>query len=544
MATILFADVAVSTLAGAITSSDTSLALTSGTGALFPNPGANEYFTLTLRDAATGQLREITHCTARLGDVLTVVRGQQGTTALNWNAGDIAANMLTAGDMNAFVQSGQVQDEVGFYALDTGSVNSVVITPPLPTTMAGLIGAPIRVRKAATANTGAVVITVVGSGFANLVYPTGLNLNPSDLPGDGIFSMVFDGVEFQLQSVTSGNNVEAAISATPVGAFVNKFYNGSSKVFQRVAPVTVGPGSQIYTIDGALVGTSGASVSCFHGGAIGGISQSSLVVVGQAGVTDTWVIKPVESFDAGELAGKHILFQCFISNQTLTPITPSLTIRTPTAADNWAASTILFTGIALQTVAAAAGQVCSAIVTLGPSDGIHGLSFRVDVGAALGSAGVYVAFTDWDVREAATLTTPPPVPEVRAFSVEFLQCQRYLPGLAPGSAGNAGLGGVVVTNADAGVGIQFYTPARVPVTGLTLSSVADWEINVQGIPTALVTFTYNGSTSTAALLQVTGNNGAIGSGGFGSPGDACNLESANSSASLILTGAELDGVAI
>jgi hypothetical protein len=102
--TFIWANNASSTLAGPITPSATSLTLASGTGALFPNPSAGQQFGLTLVDAATGLNTEIMYCTARTGDVCTVVRGQEGTAAQSWIAGDLAANLLTAAQLAALVQ--------------------------------------------------------------------------------------------------------------------------------------------------------------------------------------------------------------------------------------------------------------------------------------------------------------------------------------------------------------------------------------------------------------------------------------------------------
>lgn len=101
----LFANDASSTLAAPISNTATSLTLASGTGALFPNPSTNQQFTLTMNDAATGLLTEIMLCTARSGDTLTVTRAQEGTVALNWLAGDLAANLCTAGTMAAMLQT-------------------------------------------------------------------------------------------------------------------------------------------------------------------------------------------------------------------------------------------------------------------------------------------------------------------------------------------------------------------------------------------------------------------------------------------------------
>lgn len=105
MAIFLFANNANSNLASPITPSATTINLTSGTGALFPNPSAGQQFALTLNDALTGLLYEIVYCTARTGDALTVVRAQEGTTALSWGAGDSVDNGPTAGQMSAMLQS-------------------------------------------------------------------------------------------------------------------------------------------------------------------------------------------------------------------------------------------------------------------------------------------------------------------------------------------------------------------------------------------------------------------------------------------------------
>ena len=102
----LFSNLAKATLAGAITNTATSIQLQSGQGALFPSPGTGQYFAATLADAATGLIVEIVHCTNVTGDVLTVVRGQEGTTANAYNAGDACQIRITAADLAAFSQGG------------------------------------------------------------------------------------------------------------------------------------------------------------------------------------------------------------------------------------------------------------------------------------------------------------------------------------------------------------------------------------------------------------------------------------------------------
>jgi microcystin-dependent protein len=103
--TILFANDASTTISGAITNTATAVSLATGSGSLFPNPTGGDYYVATFIDEATGLLKEIVHVTAMSGDVATIVRGQEGTTALNWAAGDFFANQITAGTAAAFLQS-------------------------------------------------------------------------------------------------------------------------------------------------------------------------------------------------------------------------------------------------------------------------------------------------------------------------------------------------------------------------------------------------------------------------------------------------------
>lgn len=109
MTTFLMSNNASSTLAAPINNTATSVTLAAGTGAEFPNPSAGQQFPLTFNDAATGLLTEIVYCTARAGDVLTIVRAQEGTVAQSWLAGDLAANLITAGLLAAFQQSAALQ---------------------------------------------------------------------------------------------------------------------------------------------------------------------------------------------------------------------------------------------------------------------------------------------------------------------------------------------------------------------------------------------------------------------------------------------------
>ena len=103
-----YANNAHTTLATGINTSATSMTVNTGGGAMFPSISSGHAFYCTLLDAATLLVNEIVQVTARSGDVFTVVRAQQSTTAKNWVSGSIVSQLITAGDLANFVQSAQL----------------------------------------------------------------------------------------------------------------------------------------------------------------------------------------------------------------------------------------------------------------------------------------------------------------------------------------------------------------------------------------------------------------------------------------------------
>jgi len=162
MTILLFANNARTTLAAPISSTATTATLASGTGSLFPSPSTGQAFKLTFTDAATGLLNEIVLCTARSGDTVTIVRGQEGTTAQSWLANDLAGMYFTAGTINNNIQIDQSQ--IGTYntATATGTANALTATIPsnlnyIPTNFTFTL-------QAAAANTGAATLNLtIGS---------------------------------------------------------------------------------------------------------------------------------------------------------------------------------------------------------------------------------------------------------------------------------------------------------------------------------------------------------------------------------------------
>lgn len=104
-----FANNAFSTVGTAINNVVTTLVLASGEGARFPTPSGGDYFLLTLTQATAETSWEIVKVTARSTDTLTIVRGQEGTTAASWGVGSKAQLRLTSGTMALLVDTTAIQ---------------------------------------------------------------------------------------------------------------------------------------------------------------------------------------------------------------------------------------------------------------------------------------------------------------------------------------------------------------------------------------------------------------------------------------------------
>lgn len=106
MAKQLFGNNASSLLAASISDSDLTIQVAGGFGALFPNPGVDEYFLVTLENDS-GDI-EVVKITSRTSDLLTVPpagRGQEGTSAQSWTNGQARVELrLTRGTMEVFLQ--------------------------------------------------------------------------------------------------------------------------------------------------------------------------------------------------------------------------------------------------------------------------------------------------------------------------------------------------------------------------------------------------------------------------------------------------------
>ncbi|WP_052435604.1 hypothetical protein [Bradyrhizobium japonicum] len=214
--TQLYSNDGQTTLAAGITSTSLALTVAAGTGALFPNPNVGtQFFLVTLIDEATGGIKEIVRCTARVGDIMTIVRAQEGTDPVAWSAGDLVKMLLTAGTMDNMIQIPQAQAQTFKFAQDTGGINSLVIalSPAVTTRIPGL---EVNI-VVANSNTGACTLNL-GAGSIALVNPDGSALGTGALVAGGVATIIDTGSgAYQLTS--SSQQAQSLAGAFTTGGF-------------------------------------------------------------------------------------------------------------------------------------------------------------------------------------------------------------------------------------------------------------------------------------------------------------------------------------
>ncbi|WP_336240431.1 hypothetical protein [Citrobacter werkmanii] len=137
--TIGFGNNVVSALAADITSTQTSITVMPGTGKFFEPTLTVDYENTTNTQKIYAKITltdkqetvfEICHLTAVNQDTLTVIRGQEGTTAKGWALNDVIANFATRGSENQFVQIEQIQSGQYTAAVAAGTENGLTIDIP------------------------------------------------------------------------------------------------------------------------------------------------------------------------------------------------------------------------------------------------------------------------------------------------------------------------------------------------------------------------------------------------------------------------------
>lgn len=277
---------------------------------------------------------------------------------------------------------------------------------------------------------------------------------------------------------TSSTNIAnmASVVGSMTGGFINKFRNGTFDVWQRPLTGQVTAGNSAYTADGWIVGSAGGTTSWTQQGQING-SRFSLQLLGATGVTDSFVKQRIEGFLCQNLINQVCTFQCSILNASLASITPTITVKHAGSLDNWGSPVTDVTAQNLQTIASGATGILCYSFTASVSSA-NGLEITIDFGAALNTSIKQVFITNCDLRAtpgvATGLNNSPPIPELRPYPIELAFCKRYLRGYGV-TTGPIASGAATGTTA-AGFFIPFEEDMRIAATGLSVTTVADFEI--------------------------------------------------------------------
>jgi hypothetical protein len=100
---------------------------------------------------------------------------------------------------------------LNLYAEDTGTANaSAIALVPAPASLGFLFGREIRIKKIGSTNTAAMTLNVNGFGAAPITHTDGSSILAGEVPASGIFTVSWDGSQFQL--LTPGSIVESSLT--------------------------------------------------------------------------------------------------------------------------------------------------------------------------------------------------------------------------------------------------------------------------------------------------------------------------------------------
>lgn len=269
MAAVKINNNAASRLASSLTAGAATLSVNPGEGARFPAPTAGDWFPVTLLKSS-GQL-EIVRCTARSGDVLTVTRGQEGTVAIQFDAGDRVELRATAAvfaelqTKTAAAQSAAEEAQADIDAFDDivqngqltriGSIaGSNTITGTVPDPFTTYVNGQKFDFIAAADNTGAVTISLNGLGAKAVTKQGTTALRPGDIRAGAVVQIAYDGTRFQIVSGASnggatGGGLDQVFYEN--GQTITEDYTvGPNKNAGTFGPVAIADGKTVTVEDG------------------------------------------------------------------------------------------------------------------------------------------------------------------------------------------------------------------------------------------------------------------------------------------------------
>ena len=201
-------------LSGALTAAGTTVNVVDGTML----PDAPNLLTI----GADGSTAETVLMTAKSGNVLTVVRGQDGTTARAWSAGDVIGRYFTAADQKA------MQDNIT--ALNNGKTEKV--SSPVSGNLVAFDGTTGKQKDSGKKPDDFAAASHTHSGYAQALIFQNVRVAASAWSSDSTYAAYPYAATLALTGVTASHVPEVTFGATEAasGIYAPVALSGSGTV--------------------------------------------------------------------------------------------------------------------------------------------------------------------------------------------------------------------------------------------------------------------------------------------------------------------------
>lgn len=358
----LFANNATSKLASPIASNATSIQVFAGDGAKFPAITGSDFFMVTLSKFSNGMETdiEIVKVTARSGDVMTVVRAQEGTTAKIYGMDDRCELRFTAA--TATTNEGHINDFANPHAVTKTQVglsnvdNTSDASKPVSTATQTALNLKANLASPTfTGTVGGITKAMVGLGNVDNTADTAKPVSTAqqtalDLKAN-LASPTFTGVP-AVPTATAGTNTTQAASTAFVATAVANLVNAAPGALDTLNELAAALGNDANfsaTVTASLALKAPLASPTFTG-TVGGITKS---MVGLGSVDNTAdADKPISTATQTALNAKQGLDADLTAIAALVGTTGFLK---KTAADTWTLDTSTYL------TAITSGQITTAL---------------------------------------------------------------------------------------------------------------------------------------------------------------------------------------